>query len=331
MGILRFILTLVRRTVHEFGDDRCSHMAAAISYYVLFSMFPLVTFLVSTLSLFLDADTVKEKVVDGVMEVVPLTEDQGADLLVGIVDDVLAARGPISIISLLLTAWAARTMFSALRVSLNVAWDIAKPRPLAQQLLMDLAMVTGVGLLFLTSLGSTMFLQVARRLTEDLGPLSAASGFLWETAFYLLPALLSFLTFAIVYHWVPNVPVRWSEAVLGAVVATVLFEAAKNAFALYLRNFANYDATYGTLGGIAAFLFWTYISAAIVLLGAEVASEYPRVRRGDYAAAAAPAARRPWRQVALDTIKGLVVHRAPRQGEDKEVISPPEREKPPPG
>ena len=92
-------------------------------------------------------------------------------------------------------------------------------------------------------------------------------------------------------------------------MAAVLFEILKNGFAFYLEHFGNYDVVYGSLGAIMVFLFWTYLTAIILLLGAEVASEYPRVLRGDYAEAVAAAApSEPLRRRLLRLARGLVLH-----------------------
>ncbi len=84
------------------------------------------------------------------------------------------------------------------------------------------------------------------------------------------------------YWVVPATKVRPQDVWLGALVAAVLFEVGKIGFTFYLENFGSYDVVYGSLGAVATFLFWIYISSIILLFGAEVASEYPRVLRGDY-------------------------------------------------
>ncbi len=87
-------------------------------------------------------------------------------------------------------------------------------------------------------------------------------------------------------------------------LATVLFELLKNLFALYIANFSSYSGAYGALGGILLFLLWTYLTSNILLIGAELAAEYPRVLRGDYdeqAAAGGP----PLRETVRRTVRGL--------------------------
>ena len=85
-----------------------------------------------------------------------------------------------------------------------------------------------------------------------------------------------------VYKLIPDVRTRFRHVWTGALLAALLFELIKNGFALYLRYFGNYDAVYGSLGAVIAFLFFIYLSSIILLLGAEVASEWPRVLHGHY-------------------------------------------------
>jgi uncharacterized BrkB/YihY/UPF0761 family membrane protein len=106
---------------------------------------------------------------------------------------------------------------------------------------------------------------------------------------------------------VPAAKVRLRDVWLGALVAAFLFEVTKVGFSIYLENFSNYDLVYGSLGAVAAFLFWVYLAANILLFGAEVASEYPRVLRGDYAEVR-PAPARPLRETVRARLRGLFVH-----------------------
>jgi membrane protein len=127
-----------------------------------------------------------------------------------------------------------------------------------------------------------------------------------------VPAVFSFLLFLLVYRYVPVAGLRFRDVWPGALLAAVLFEIVKNAFAIYIANFGNYDLAYGALGGVLIFLLWTYITANILLIGAELASEYPRVRAGLYAQAGGPA--RPLRQQAFGLVKGLFVRHEPDAG-----------------
>jgi membrane protein len=168
-------------------------------------------------------------------------------------------------------------------------------------------MVLGLGAFFLASVSATTFLRTVRQFSSEIavvGDLAERTGLAWDAASYLIPFLLSFLAFTVLYWVVPATRVRLGDVWPGALVAAVLFEVGKAGFAVYLENFSNYDIVYGSLGAVAAFLFWVYLSALILLFGAEVASEYPRVRRGVYRQEERPAPA-PLRQRVASQIRSL--------------------------
>jgi membrane protein len=213
--------------------------------------------------------------------------------------------------------WAASAMFGAVRKSLNIAWDTDVHRPVVQQKLIDLGMVLGLGVLLTASVAGTAALRTLRSLSdENLGPLSEGTGFFWSVVPFLLPALFTFVVFMLVYRYVPNAPASFRNVWPGALLAAVLFELLKNGFAIYIANFGNYDVAYGALGGILLFLMWTYLTSNILLIGAELASEYPRVLRGDYdEEEARPKGQRPLRETAVRAVRGLFHRHEPDEPE----------------
>ena len=307
---MRFILTLARRSIEKFFDDNCTQMAAAISYYVLFSLFPLLIFLVGVLGLFLQDSQLQKDIVNNVLDFVPLSEDEGRDQVTEAVKGVAGvSSGALGLFGLLGMAWSASSMFGIIRRSLNKAYDLDYPRPLVQQKLLDLAMVPALGLFFLASIAATGFLRVVRQRSEDiprLGDAADRAGLLWDAASFLVPLILSFAAFALLYWLVPAAKIRPRDVWPGALVAAVLFEIAKIAFSIYLEHFASYDLVYGSLGAVASFLVWIYLGANILLFGAEVASEYPRVRRGDYDQPP-PGPGRPLAETIRAKVRGLFV------------------------
>ena len=96
-----------------------------------------------------------------------------------------------------------------------------------------------------------------------------------------MPAFfISFAIFLTIYKYVPNTKTYWRDVWLGAVVAGALFEAGKNLFLWYLENFAQYSQAYGAVASVIVLMVWTYITAIILILGAELAAEYARMKRG---------------------------------------------------
>ena len=146
-----------------------------------------------------------------------------------------------------------------------------------QQKLLDLALVAGMGMFFLTSIFATGFLRVVRQRSEDipyLGDAAESAGFAWDATSFLIPLTLSFLAFTVMYWVVPATKVRVRDVWPAALIAALMFGVANLGFSIYLENFANYRMVYGSLGAVVALLMWLYISAFILILGAELAAQY---------------------------------------------------------
>jgi membrane protein len=258
-------------------------MAAAISYYALFSLFPLLIFMVSIFGIFLQSSSLQKDLIDKVLEFIPLSSDQGRNEVSQAIDAIAGISIPLSMVGLLGLAWSASALFGAIRTSLNIAWDIETSRHFVKQKLLDLSMVAGVGVFFLLSIGTTALLRTTQEASSDiLGPLSSNTAVFWRTIPYLMPAIFSFGAFMVLYRFVPNTPTKTRDIWPGALIAAISFEIIKNGFSFYLANFGRYDVIYGSLGAVVALLFWMYLSAVVLLFGAEVASEYPRVKSGKY-------------------------------------------------
>ncbi len=276
-------LILAVRAVQAFGEDRCSQMAAAISYYALLSLFPLMILLVSVVGIFLRSSSLQQDLVNQVLDIVPLTQDKGADQVRQAVKAIAGVSVPLTVVGLLGLTWAASAMFGVIRSSLNVAWGTRSRHSLVKQRLLDMAMLAGVSLFLLLSIGTTALLRISQQASSGLlGPVSSSSFFFWQALSFVVPALLSLGAFAVLYRFVPSAPVSRAGVWAGAITATFLFEAAKNGFSFYLANFGHYDLVYGSLGAVVTFLVGLYLSAAVLLFGAEVASQYPKVAAGEY-------------------------------------------------
>jgi membrane protein len=313
-----FIRTLTVQAVKEFMDDNCMQLAAAISYYALFALFPLLIFVTGIMGIILNDSQLEQDLIDAIVDFIEVGEgsDRQNDIANAVRDISGSASGFVGLVGLVAAAWAGSNMFSIIRRSLNHAYDLEYHRPFVQQKLLDLTLVLGVGLFFLASIAATAFLRSVRTFSADLGPVgefAEDAGFLWDAASLFIPFSLSFMAFLILYWIVPNQALHPGDVWPGALVAAVAFEVGKFGFSIYLETVGQNSAVFGALGGVAIFLFWVYVSANILLFGAEVASEYPRVRRGDYDKPEAveeekpPILERAWRLV-----KGLFVEERER-------------------
>lgn len=279
-------LNLFAHAVFDFFEDNCGQMAAAIAYFVLFSLFPLLIFLVAILGLILGGRPgERQQLVDAALTYLPRFGTGGEDVVRGTIQSTTGSGG-FSLLGLVAMLWAASGMFNAVRNSVKKAFGVQSSRPPVQQKLLDLLMVGVTGVFFLASIGTTALLAAAEHLSMSvpvLGGSSGAAGQVWHVVSYVLPIGFGFLAYAALYRFGPDDPnVRFADIWPGALLASLLFEAIQAGFAFYVQYVSHYNLVYGALGAVVAFLFWVYLSAVILLFGAEVASEYARRRRGEY-------------------------------------------------
>ena len=162
----------------------------------------------------------------------------------------------------------------------NRAWGIHRARPFHISRLRHLISLAFFGILLMTFVAGSSTLEILQR--QDLGIpgqrifLEAGMG---QLLLQLTSWLVTFIIFIVIYRFVPNCRVFWRHIWLGAAVATVLLETAKIAFTWYLTNYANYNQLYGSLASAIVFLFWVYVAALILILGAEICSQYQNIYR----------------------------------------------------
>ncbi len=282
---LRRLWALVWHSAVGFLDDGCPQMAAAISYYVLFSLFPLVILSIAVLGFVLQDNDVERRLIEELTGLLPV-DAEGAEGVEDAVRELTGATsGVLGLLGLAGMGWTATAMFGVIRRSLDIAFDLSGKRPFLRQKLVDVGMMALVGVIFLASFGATTTLRVAREWVEaaqGLGDLADALGPGWAIAAVVVPAALSFLAFALLYWLVPATHVRFRHVLPGALLAAVLLEALKLAFGIYLEHFGRYDLVFGSLGAVVAFLFLVFLSANLLLLGAEISAAWPRIARGDH-------------------------------------------------
>ncbi|HYM14052.1 MAG TPA: YihY/virulence factor BrkB family protein [Dehalococcoidia bacterium] len=273
---------LTKHAYLGFTRDDCLQLAAAIAYYVLFSIVPLAIVAVSIFGFFLNSEHARAQVVNHVLDAIPLSQTDGRSAVDRALNSVNRVSGPVAALGLLATIWTSSAVFASVRKALNRVWRLAEHRPFAQQKLIDFAQMGLLGAFLLASTILTGVLRAIRQLAlSNAGPLAGPSP-LWEIPLLLLPAVLTFIAFALLYRIVPAERPRWRDALPGALVATLLFEALKDSFALYVAKFNTFDVIYGSLAGALLFLLYTYLAAAILLIGAEIARTLQRYHSGEF-------------------------------------------------
>ncbi len=268
---------LAVRVVQDLGDDDATHMAASVSYYTILSLFPLVLGLTAIVGMAAGSPARQEQVIEFIVEYLPGSEAFVRDSVQGVVK-FRAVSGVASLLSLL---WAGSAVFGSITRAVNRAWDVPRDPPFYKNKPRQLAMAVGVSLLFLLSVSMTGAIQWAASIEIGGAALESLVGGAVVSVLFRLPTLLvSLVIFAVIYKILPNVETRWRHIWLGVVVAAALFEGGKALFLWYIGNFAQYDQVYGNITSVVVLMVWAYFSAFILILGAEIASEYGRLKMG---------------------------------------------------
>ena len=190
-------------------------------------------------------------------------------------------RATLGIVAVLGLIWSASAVFGSITRVVNRAWDVLENPPFYKNKPRQLVMALGVGILFVVSISLTSFLQWATRIEVDGQSVNSLLGGQVFAIILRLPALLiSFAIFLAIYKYLPNTRTYWRYIWPGALLAAVLFELGKNLFLWYLETFAQFEQIYGNVASIIVLMFWTYFCAFILIIGAEFASEYGRIKRG---------------------------------------------------
>jgi membrane protein len=273
----KFVVRLLVRTVKEMSADDATHMAAGVSYYALFSLFPLLLFLIAVLSLVLEPQDIRFRLTEFSAGYFP-----GSDRLIETnLDTVLKVRGALGVFAVLGLLWSGSAIFGAVSRAVNRAWDVHSDRPFFISKPRQLGMAAGVALLFLLSLSIVAVVRATDRfIAADVQGLAFLLHWLTPVVLQGSSFLLTAGMFLLVYKFMPNTKTYWRYIWPGALVAAVLFELAKNLFVLYLSRFASFEDVYGTLTPVIVLSLWTYVSGLILIFGAELSSEYGRLRRG---------------------------------------------------
>lgn len=196
------------------------------------------------------------------------------------VEAVIRERGSVGIIGLLGLLWTGSVIFAALEHALNVIWEAPIPRHILKHKLLAILLIVGGALLVLVSIIMTSLASSLRYFAFYLFPGREESfAYFWSAATGLVSVCIGILTFFLIYKVVPNIRLRVRDLWLGAVVAGIGWEGAKYLFGWYLKSLARYELLYGTLSAVIALLILIYISALILLLGAEVNFSYTKMRK----------------------------------------------------
>jgi len=281
---------VLKRTLREYRADNLGDLAAALTYYGVLAIFPMLIVLVSLLGLI--GSSVTQSLIHNLGRAAP---SDARSIFTSAVKNIQAHRstaGVLFIVGIATALWSASSYVAAFMRASNVVWDVEEGRPIWKTIPVRLA-VTIVTVLLLTIAAIAVVFTggLAQKLGNVIGVGSSAVT-VWDIAKWPVLLLVVGFILAILYWAGPNVRQpgpRWVTP--GGLVAVTLWVLASGAFAFYVSNFSSYNKTYGALASVVIFLVWLWITNTVVLLGAELNAE---IERGRQIEAGTPPDREPY-------------------------------------
>jgi membrane protein len=270
--------TVVRATAREFAKDDVGYLAAAVTYYAFFSLFPAVLLGVTIAGQFVQPEEAYHFIAEQVGQFAPTLSGFLTDTFADVVKERQFA-GWSALFSSLILLFTATGAFDAIDKAINRAWKTEKLPSILVAKLTSFVMIVTVSALMLVSLLVSATLTITRAFTTYLIGEVPGEQFVWALISFAASTGVVFLGLLLLYRFIPRCDVEVRDVWLAALIASVAWSLAKEGFALYLGStFANYSAVYGTVGAIIAILTWIYVSVIIILTGAEFGAETARVR-----------------------------------------------------
>jgi membrane protein len=269
---------VLKRTIREFKEDNLTDWAAALTYYGVLSIFPMLLAIVSILGLIGKSAT--QPLINNLGKVAPGPAHDIFQSAIQNMQKSQGAAGLAAIIGIALALWSASGYIAAFMRASNAIYDVEEGRPIWKTAPTRLGVtIVMVLLLIVSGIMVTFTGGLAKQAGKVIG-LDSQFVQVWDIAKWPVLLLIVSLMFAILYWASPNAKTggfKWISA--GGVVGVILWVVASAAFAFYVANFSSYNKTYGTLGGVIAFLVWLWVSNIAILLGAEFNAELERGRR----------------------------------------------------
>lgn len=263
---------LLKATGKEILNDNVLGLAAQAAYNAFFSIFPFFLFSAPLLSLFGDKQKTFTWLMNQLATIVP---GEAIDLVRSVIKDVVFSKNAPGIISVgaVLALWSGSAVFGSLMSTLNSAYNATETRPWWRRILIQLACVLGLGLL--VGIASIVMLagpEIAHGIGVRIG-LDHLVVLAWTILQYPVAVAMIVLAFFLVYRTLPNLKQHPRQILVGASAATVLWLLVTLLFRLYVTEFATYNKTYGTIGGVIVLLTWMYLTMIVLLAGGELNSE----------------------------------------------------------
>ena len=273
---MRKLLDVFKQAVKEFGEDKAPRLGAALAYYTMFSIAPLLLVVIAIAGFVFGKEAAQGQIF---AQLHGLIGAKGAEALQ---DMVASAAKPktgtlATIVGIVTLLFGASGVFGQLKDALNTIWNVEPKKSggifaLIKDRFLSVAMVLGVGFLLLVSLAVDAAISGFAKFAGNRMPGGEA---VWQTVQMLISLGVVMVLFAMIFRFLPDLRIAWHDVWLGAAFTSILFVLGKFALGFYLGRAAT-SSSYGAAGSLIVLLLWVYYSAQILFFGAEVTQVWAR-------------------------------------------------------
>ena len=257
---------VVRDAVVGFFADDVLHYAGSMAYFAVLSLVNLLILGVVVTSVVVGEGAARQFVIERTVQALPLASTDVAALI----DGAVQARGGVTAVALVLLVWSALGVFGAVSGGVARVLSTARRRAFWRERLVGVILLAATGAVALASvilgLGTQLIQDSIERQLHFPG-----TAIVVALVGFVVPLVLAFLAFLIIYRIVPTRPISWWDAIAGAAVAGVLWTILRIGFTFFATRVARYDTVFGPIGTAVSLLVFLYFSSVLLLLGAEVA------------------------------------------------------------
>jgi membrane protein len=262
---------LGKRVYKEFDNDEVLTRSAALSYYFMGALIPMLFFLVSCLGIFGKSHDLRHSLFTYIQQFMP--PDAFSILQKTMREVVTHSSGLKLAIGLVLALWSGSGGMRSIMDALNRCYHVKESRPLWKSVPLSMALTAAISALTIAALVIVLYGGAIAQFVGDHTGLSSITVLLWKGVQWPLAFFFVVLAFATIYYWAPDADQQWAWITPGSLTGVILWIAASICFRVYLHYFNSYGKTYGSLGAVIVLLLWLYITGMAILVGGEINSE----------------------------------------------------------
>jgi membrane protein len=270
------VFGMLKEAATDWIEDKATQQAAALTFYSVLSIAPLLVISLAVASLVFDQKAARTEMVD---EMGGLIGSEGEEAVEAMLDSAdKPQQGTVAtILGVITLLFGASGVFGQLQDSLNTIWEV-KPKPgggiwqLIRSRFLSMAMVLGTGFLLLVSLVVSSAISGLGTYLQNQWPGLES---IWHVVNFIITVLMATVLFALIFKFLPDAKIAWSDVWVGAFLTAVLFSIGKVLIGLYLGK-ASIGSAYGAAGSLVVLLVWIYYSSLILFFGAELTQVYAK-------------------------------------------------------